>query len=57
VIPLSDFADADAGFDAGQLSSIRLLFDRTKAGTVVVTDIGLSNLDPSFLSPTRGSPQ
>ena len=57
VIPLSDFADADAGFDAGQLSSIRLLFDRTKAGTVVVTDIGLSDLDPSFLSPTRGSPQ
>jgi hypothetical protein len=32
---------------------VRLVFDRTPAGTVVVDDIGFSNLDPAFLRVPR----
>ena len=51
VMPLADFARAAADFNAGQLKTIRLLFDRTSAATVVVSDIGLSTkIDPAFLA-------
>lgn len=49
-IPLADFGD---DIDVGALREVRLVFDRTEAGTVVVDDIGFSNLDPAFLSADR----
>lgn len=48
-IPLGDFD----GVDAGTLTEIRLVFDRTAAGTVVMDDIGFSNLDAAFLRAAR----
>ena len=51
VIPLADFAKASADFDPAKLKTIRLLFDKTVAGTVVVSDIGLSpKIDPAYLA-------
>jgi dienelactone hydrolase len=51
VMPLADFAKSAPDFNAGQLRTIRLLFDKTVAGTVVVSDIGLSTtIDPAFLA-------
>ena len=42
-IPLADFVEANPSFDPARLDEIRLLFDRTPAGTVVVDDIGFSS--------------
>ncbi|MEO8337760.1 MAG: hypothetical protein ABI664_22480, partial [bacterium] len=51
VLPLADFAKIAPQFDAGRLTTIRLLFDKTTAATVVVSDIGLSTkIDPAFLA-------
>lgn len=50
VVPLADGAEQNPQFDPGRLESIRFLFDRTAAGTVVVSDVGLSRLDPAFLA-------
>ncbi|MES2180069.1 MAG: hypothetical protein V4550_19585 [Gemmatimonadota bacterium] len=51
VMPLADFAKTAPTFDAGRLKTIRLLFDKTMAATVVVSDIGLSTkIDPAFLA-------
>ncbi|HYV96272.1 MAG TPA: hypothetical protein VE967_02325 [Gemmatimonadaceae bacterium] len=51
VMPLSEFTAAAADFNPAALRTIRLVFDRTKAGTVVIEDIGVSTpLDPAFLS-------
>lgn len=41
-IPLADFVAANPAFDPARPREIRLLFDRTEAGTVVVDDIGFS---------------
>ncbi len=41
-IPLADFVEANPSFDPARPREIRLLFDRTAAGTVVVDDIGFS---------------
>ncbi|HET9275918.1 MAG TPA: hypothetical protein VFN96_07605 [Gemmatimonadales bacterium] len=49
-IPLEDFAAAEPGFDPTRLATIRLVFDKTVAGTVVLTDLGLSTPDPAFLA-------
>ena len=54
-LPLADFRAAAPGFDPSRLASIRWVFDGTRAGTVVLTDIGLSNLDPAFFAPERRS--
>src|SRR4029450_641981 len=43
VMPLADFAREVPDFNPRQLASIRLLFDKTVAGTVVVENVGLSN--------------
>lgn len=48
-IPLSDFALANPAFDPETLRSVRLVFDRAQAGTVVIDDIGLSRMHPAFL--------
>ncbi len=51
VLPLAEFAKASPQFDPGKLKSVRFVFDRTVAGTVVVEDIGLSTpKDPAFLA-------
>jgi hypothetical protein len=51
VIPLADFRAAAPGFDPGKLATIRWVFDGTRAGTVVLTEIGLSNIDPAYWTP------
>ena len=53
VIPLADFQAASAAFDPSRLATIRWVFDGTRAGTVVLTDVGLSNIDPVFLTPAK----
>lgn len=53
VIRLSDFAAADARFDPTTLREVRWLFDRTVAGTVVLSDVGLSDMDPAFFGGVR----
>jgi hypothetical protein len=49
VIPLTDFVEATPGFDPAHLRSIRLVFDRLVAGTVVVDDIGISGSAGRFV--------
>jgi hypothetical protein len=49
-IPLADLAAAEPRFDPTRLVRIRLVFDRTLAATVVLTDVGLSTPDPAFLA-------
>jgi dienelactone hydrolase len=51
VMPLADFAKIAPEFNAGTLRTIRLLFDKTVAATVVVSDIGWSQkIDPAFVA-------
>jgi hypothetical protein len=51
VMPLADFAKIAPTFNSGTLKTIRLLFDKTVAATVVVSDIGWSQkIDPAFLA-------
>jgi hypothetical protein len=42
VMPLADFVETAPEFDAAGLASIKLVFDRTDAGTIVVEHVGLS---------------
>jgi len=53
VVPLADFRTAAPAFDPGRIVTVRWVFDGTRAGTVLLTDIGLSNIDPAFLTPER----
>jgi hypothetical protein len=50
VLPLTEFAQASPQFDLTRLRSIRLVFDRLVAGTVVVDDIGVSATAGPFLA-------
>jgi dienelactone hydrolase len=51
VIPVGEFAKASPTFDPKQLKTIRLLFDKSVAGTVVVSDIGISpKIDPAYMA-------
>jgi len=51
VMPVGDFAAGTPAFDPRQLASIRLVFDKTEAGTVVVQHVGVSTpSDPAFLA-------
>ena len=56
-IPLADFADATPGFDPTTLRVIRLVFDLTEAGEVVVDDLGFSWPDPAFLGARVSGPE
>jgi hypothetical protein len=38
--PLGDFVDVNPAFDPAALIQVRLLFDRTEAGVIVLDDIG-----------------
>ncbi len=55
-IPLSDFTRLRPALDLRSLSTIRLVFDLTEAGTVVVDDVGIAYLDPAYTS-VRVAPQ
>lgn len=50
VMPVADFARVAPDFDPSRLRSIRLVFDRLQAGTVVVDDIGVSNRAGEFVA-------
>jgi hypothetical protein len=47
-MPLAAFRAAAPSFDPARLRSIRLVFDRTPAGEVVMDDVGLAKMDPAF---------
>jgi hypothetical protein len=47
-IPLEDFVAANGSLDLSSIREIRLVFDRTVAGTVVLDNIGFSKLDAAF---------
>ncbi len=52
VLPLADFVRATPAFDATTLRSVRLVFDRLVAGTIVLDDIGISSRTSPFLTAT-----
>jgi dienelactone hydrolase len=50
-MPMAAFRKAAPAFEPARLRVIRLLFDRTPSGTVVMDDVGLANPDPAFRAP------
>jgi len=49
-IPLDDLVTASGGtLDLSNLWEVRFLFDESVAGTVVLDEVGFSNMDPAFL--------
>ena len=53
VMPLADFVAASPQFAPDKLKAIRLVFDRSLAGTIILDDIGVSAIDPAFLAQAR----
>ena len=53
VMPLSDFVAASPQFQPDKLKAIRLVFDRTPVGTIILDDVGVSAIDPAFLAQAR----
>ena len=53
VMPLAEFVAASPQFAPDKLRRIRLVFDRTKAGTVILDDVGVSAIDPAFLAEAK----
>ena len=49
-IPLADFTSLRPALDLRSLAMIRLVFDLSEGGTVVVDDVGIAFLDPAFIS-------
>jgi hypothetical protein len=49
-MPFKEFARGAGAFDPSRVRTIRLLFDRTQVGQVVVDDIGFSAIDPAYLA-------
>jgi hypothetical protein len=47
---LADSRAAVPAFDVRRSRSIRFLFDRAIAGTIIVDDIGFAALDPAYLA-------
>jgi len=50
LMPISDFTQASPSFDPTHLRSIRLVFDKLVAGTIIVDDIGVSSRAGPFMS-------
>lgn len=51
VLPLADFKAASADFKPERLKSIRLRFDRSVLGTIILDDVGISpTIDPAYLA-------
>ena len=53
VLPLADFVTASPQFAPDKLKAIRLVFDRSPAGTIILDDVGVSAIDPAFLAQAR----
>ena len=49
VMPVADFNKVSTSFDPSRLRTVRLVFDKTQVGQVVVDDIGFSVIDPAYL--------
>ncbi len=50
-IPLGDFREtSETGLDLSRLSEVHFLFDETVAGSVVLDQVGISRMDPAFLT-------
>ncbi len=49
LLPLADFSAATPEFDASRVRQVRLVFDRSLAGTVILDHVGFSRPDPAFL--------
>jgi hypothetical protein len=45
-LPLASFAAAQPGFDPQTLREIRLVFDRSPEGVVIVDDVGSKRCEP-----------
>lgn len=54
-IPLADFARATPGFDPARITHVRWRFDRTVAGTIILDNIGFSNMRPEFTAQMIGA--
>ncbi len=54
-LPLADFARATTGFDPSRITRVRWLFNRTVAGTVILDNIGFSNMLPEFTAVSAGA--
>jgi hypothetical protein len=52
VVPVSDLKQAEPRLDPSSIRSVRFVFDRTVAGTVILSDLGVANIDPAFLTPS-----
>ncbi len=52
-MPLAAFRKVAPAFEPTRLRAIRLVFDRTPSGTVVMDDVGIANPDPAFQPPDR----
>ena len=48
LMPLRDFVQATPDFDPGRLMTVRLIFDKTVAGTIIIEHIGVS-LSPAAI--------
>jgi dienelactone hydrolase len=46
VMPVADFAAAAPGFDASAVRAVRLKFDKTEKGTVILTHLGIGAARP-----------
>jgi hypothetical protein len=53
-IPLGDFRGGSGGLDLSSIREIRFLFDESRAGSIVLDHIGLSQMDPEFLRVSGG---
>jgi hypothetical protein len=45
VLPLAAFVAANSAFDPSRVRTVRLVFDRTKSGTITLDDVGFTTLD------------
>jgi dienelactone hydrolase len=54
-IPLGDLKRAQPALDLRRIQSVRFLFDRAVAGTIIVDDIGFAALDPAYLAAARSA--
>jgi hypothetical protein len=51
VLPLADFAAASPDFNPAKLKSVRLRFDRTFQGAIILDDVGITpSMNPAYLA-------
>ena len=53
--PLADFTRVTPGFDPARMVRVRWRFDRSIAGTIILDNIGFSNMRAEFTAPTIGA--